>query len=76
MNLKIHSTITLSILTFALIAAGIPSAFDNVYAQGEGEDTGGTTGSEGGLTEGGGNTTDGTSEGDTGTTDGTSEDES
>jgi len=71
MNLKIHSTISLSILAFALIAAGIPTAFDNVYAQGEGDDTDGTSEGEGGLTEGGsGNTTGGISEGDTGTSGG------
>lgn len=70
MNLKIHSTITLSILAFPLIAAGIP-VFENVYAQGEGEgeDTGGTTSIEGGLT-GEGNTTGGILGNDSGTTGG------
>ena len=50
MDLKIYSTIALSILVFALIA-GIATTFENVYAQGEDENTGGTTnGTTGGNT--------------------------
>jgi|GEM_PF-2694192 len=63
-----------SILAFALIVAtGISTtAFVNVFAQGEGGDTGGMSGDEGGMTGGGSNTTDGAmTNGGTGTTDGT-----
>ena len=57
MDLKIYSTIALSILVFALIA-GIATTFENVYGQGEDENTGGTTnGTTGGDT---GEATDGT----------------
>ena len=60
MDSKIHAVIISSILAFALIA-GIPAAFVNVLAQGEGGNggggEGGMTGGEGGMT--GGNTTGG-----------------
>ena len=53
MELKIHSTIVItSILAFALIGAGIPTVFENVFAQGEGP-SGGTTGGDTGTTDGG-----------------------
>jgi hypothetical protein len=61
MDSKIHAVIISSILAFALIA-GIPAAFVNVLAQGEGGNggggEGGMTGGEGGMT-GGGNMTGG-----------------
>ena len=55
MDSKIHAVIISSILAFALIA-GIPAAFVNVLAQGEGggDDGGMTGGGEGGMTGGGG----------------------
>ena len=63
MDLKIYSTIALSILVFALIA-GIATTFENVYAQGEDENTGGSTnGTTGGDT---GEATDETDETDGG----------
>ena len=75
MDLKIYSRIALSILVFALIA-GIATTFENVYAQGEDENTGvttnGTTGRDTGEatdeTDGGdtGEATDETDGGDTG----------
>ena len=49
MDSKIHAVIISSILAFALIA-GIPAAFVNVLAQGEGGNGGG---GEGGMTGGG-----------------------
>ena len=73
MKLKIHSIFITSILAFALIGAtGIPTAFENVFAQGEGSGgmTGGDSGTTGGMTGGGGNTTGGMTGGDTGTTTG------
>ena len=69
MNTKIHTTITLSILAFSLIAAGIQTAFETVFAQGEDGDTGGITngtsehGNTGGTTEGGGEDTEGETDG-------------
>lgn len=77
MELKIYSIFITSILAFALIGAtGIPTAFENVFAQGEGSggmtggDSGttGGTGGDSGMTGGGGNTTGGMTGGDTGTT--------
>lgn len=35
MKSKIHLLVIISILAFALIATGIPTAVENVYAQGE-----------------------------------------
>lgn len=55
MEVKIFSIVITSLLAFALLAAGIPSAFVNVLAQGEGGDsgtTGGMTGSDSGTTGG------------------------
>ena len=57
MNSKIHAIVISSVLAFALIA-GIPAAFVNVLAQGDG----GNGGGEGGMT-GGGNTTGGMTDG-------------
>ena len=51
MESKIPSIVISSILAFALIAEGIPTAFENVFAQGEG---GTTCGSGGNITDGGG----------------------
>jgi hypothetical protein len=70
MELKIHSIFITSILAFALIGATgiIPTAFENVFAQGEG--SGGMTGGDSGITGSGGNTTGGMTGGDTGTTTG------
>jgi len=55
MDSKIHAVIISSILAFALIA-GIPAAFVNVLAQGEGggDDGGMTGGGDGGGGDGGG----------------------
>ncbi len=44
MEIKIHSIVITSILAFALIAAGVPSAFVSVLAQGEGGTGGGLGG--------------------------------
>ena len=74
MESKIHSKIVItSLLAFAILGvAGISTVFVNVFAQGEGGDTGGMSGDEGGMTGGGSNTTDGAmTNGGTGTTDGT-----
>lgn len=83
MELKIYSIIITSILAFALI--GMPVAFENVFAQGEGPGgmTGGDSGTTGGMTGSDSGTTGGTggdsgmtggggntTGGDTGTTDG------
>jgi hypothetical protein len=68
MESKIYLTIAISsILAFALIA-GIPAAFENVFAQGErpdGTTTGGDSGTTGGMTGSDSETTGGTG-GDTG----------
>ncbi|HYZ96604.1 MAG TPA: hypothetical protein VE524_08405, partial [Nitrososphaeraceae archaeon] len=62
MDSKIHAVIISSVLAFALIA-GIPAAFVNVLAQGEGGNggggEGGMTGGEGGMTGGEGGMTGG-----------------
>jgi hypothetical protein len=71
MDKKTYSPIALSILIFALIAAGIPTTFENVYGQGEDQNTGGggiTNGTSehentGGTTEGGGGDTEGETDG-------------
>jgi hypothetical protein len=72
MKLKIHSIFITSILAFALIGAtGIPTAFENVFAQGEGSGgmTGGDSGTTGGMTGSDSGTTGGTG-GDSGMTGG------
>jgi hypothetical protein len=56
MNKKIRAMIISSFLVFALIA-GIPAAFVNILAQGEGGNTGGMPGGEG-MTGGGGMSAD------------------
>jgi len=70
MESKIHSIIIISILAFALIT-GILATFVPVFAQGEGEDTGGMTNGEDGMTGEWSNITDGgMTNGGTGITDG------
>jgi hypothetical protein len=72
MELKIHSIVITSILAFILIGAtGIPTAFENVFAQGEGPGgmTGGDSGTTGGMTGSDSGTTGGTG-GDSGMTGG------
>jgi hypothetical protein len=69
MEIKIRSIVITSILAFALIGTvGIPIAYENVFAQGEG--SGGMTGSgdnetTGGMTNGNNATGGGMSEGKT-----------
>jgi hypothetical protein len=53
MDSKLNSIVMTSILAFALIA-GIPTAFENVFAQGEG---GNATQGQGGMTGDAGNAT-------------------
>jgi hypothetical protein len=58
MESKIYLIATKSIFAFALIAAaGIPTAFVSVLAQGEGGDIEGMTGGEGGMSGGEGQET-------------------
>ena len=56
MNKKIQAMIISSLVVFALFA-GIPAAFVNISAQGEGGNTGGMPGGEG-MTGGGGMSAD------------------
>ena len=56
MNKKIQAMIISSLVVFTLIA-GIPAAFVNISAQGEGGNTGGMPGGEG-MTGGGGMSAD------------------